>query len=55
MSYELQKVFVTELYKVIDLHEFVKMCKYTNQTFKNVNDKFKNIRKNFEDNADDAA
>ncbi len=55
MSYELQKVLVTESYKVIDLHEFVKMCKYTNQTLKNVNNKFKNIREDFEDNADDAA
>ncbi len=55
MSYELQKVLVIESYKVIDLHEFVKMCRYTNQTLKNVNNKFRNIREDFEDNADDAA
>ncbi len=55
MSYELQKVFAIESYKAIDLHEFVKMYRYTNQTFRNVNNKFKNIRENFEDNADDAA
>jgi hypothetical protein len=47
MSYELQKALVIESYKVIDLHEFVKMCKYTNQTLKNVNNKFKNIREDF--------
>ncbi len=53
MSYELQKVFVTESYKVIDLHEFVKMCKYTNQTLRDVNNKFRNIKEDFEDNVDD--
>ncbi len=55
MSYELQKTLAIESYKTIDLHEFVKMCRYTNQTLKNVNNKFKNIREDFEDNADDAA
>ncbi len=44
-----------ESYKATDLHEFVKMCRYTNQTLRNVNNKFKNIREDFEDNADDAA
>jgi hypothetical protein len=55
MSYELQKVLAIESYKVIDLHEFVKMCRYTNQTLRDVNNRFRNIRENFEDNADDAA
>jgi hypothetical protein len=55
MSYELQKVFAIKSYKAIGLHEFVKMCRYTNQTFKNVNNKFRNIREDFENNADDAA
>jgi hypothetical protein len=54
MSYELQKAFVIKSYKVIDLHEFVKMCKYMNQTLRDVNNKFKNIKEDFEDNADDA-
>jgi hypothetical protein len=39
MSYELQKAFAIESYKVIDLHEFVKMCRYTDQTLRNVNNK----------------
>jgi hypothetical protein len=30
MSYELQKIFAIESYKATDLHEFVKMCRYTN-------------------------
>ncbi len=55
MSYELQKVLAIELYKATDLHEFVKMCRYTNQTLRNVNNRFKNIKEDFEDNADDAA
>ncbi len=55
MSYELQKTLTIESYKTIDLHEFVKMCKYTNQTLRNVNNKFRNIKEDFEDNADDVA
>jgi hypothetical protein len=55
MSYELQKALATESYKATDLHEFAKMCRYTNQTLKNVNNKSRNIREDFEDNADDAA
>jgi hypothetical protein len=53
MSYELQKTLVIESYKATDLHEFVKMCRYTNQTLRNVNNKFKNIKEDFENNADD--
>jgi hypothetical protein len=52
MSYELQKAFATESYKVIDLHEFVKMCRYTNQTLRNVNNKFRNIREDFASDAE---
>ncbi len=47
MSYELQKVLAIESYKIIDLHEFAKMCRYTDQTLRNVNNKFRNIKKNF--------
>ncbi len=59
MFYELQKVLVIESYKIIDLHEFAKMCRYTDQTLRNVNNKFRNIRDfnsddNVDDNADDA-
>jgi hypothetical protein len=39
MSYELQKVLAIESYKVTDLHEFAKMCRYTDQTLRNVNNK----------------
>jgi hypothetical protein len=54
ISYELQKAFVIESYKVIDLHEFAKMCRYTDQTLRDVNNKFRNIRDfNSDDNVDD--
>jgi hypothetical protein len=39
MSYELQKILAIESYKATDLHEFVKMCRYIDQTLKDVNNK----------------
>jgi hypothetical protein len=41
MSYELQKTLTIESYKATDLHEFVKMCRYIDQTLRNVNNKSK--------------
>ncbi len=52
MSYELQKTLATKFYKAIDLHEFAKMCRYIDQTFRNVNNKFKNIREDFVNSAE---
>ncbi len=39
MFYELQKALTIKSYKATDLHEFVKMCRYTNQILKNMNNK----------------
>jgi hypothetical protein len=50
MSYELQKALAIESYKAIDLHEFVKMCRYTNQILRDVNNKSK--REEFFDDAE---
>jgi hypothetical protein len=50
MSYELQKALTIESYKTTDLHEFVKMCRYTNQILKNVNNKLR--REEFSDDAE---
>jgi hypothetical protein len=50
MSYELQKVLVIESYKATDLHEFVKMCRYTNQILRNVNNKSR--REEFSDDVE---
>ncbi len=57
MSYELQKILAIESYKTTDLHEFAKMCRYTNQTLRDVENNSRNIRKDFnnDDNTDDAA
>jgi hypothetical protein len=49
MSYELQKALVIESYKAIDLHKFAKICRYTNQILRNVNNKSK--REEFFDDA----
>jgi hypothetical protein len=54
MSYELQKTLTTKFYKAIDLHEFAKMCRYIDQTLRDVDNKFRNIREDFEDDASDA-
>jgi hypothetical protein len=50
MSYELQKVFVIESYKATDFHEFVKICRYTNQILRNVNNKSR--REEFSDDVE---
>jgi hypothetical protein len=50
MSYELQKTLTIESYKATDLHEFVKMCRYTNQILRNVNNKSR--REKFFDDAE---
>jgi hypothetical protein len=52
MSYELQKTLATKFYKTIDLHEFAKMCRYIDQTLKDVNNKFRNIREDFVNSAE---
>jgi hypothetical protein len=39
MFYELQKALTIKSYKTTDLHKFVKMCHYTNQMLRNVNNK----------------
>ncbi len=50
MSYELQKTLAIESYKTTDLHEFVKICRYTNQILRNVNNKSR--REEFFDDAE---
>ncbi len=39
MFYELQKTLTTKSCKTTDLHEFVKMCRYIDQTLRDVNNK----------------
>ncbi len=52
MSYELQKALATESYKATDLHEFAKMCRYTNQTLRDVDNKSRNTRGGFASEAE---
>jgi hypothetical protein len=52
MSYELQKVFVIELYKATDVHKFVKICRYIDQTLRNVDNKSRREDCNNDDNVD---
>jgi hypothetical protein len=50
MSNELQKVLAIKSYKATDLHEFAKMCRYTNQILRDVNNKSR--REEFSDEAE---
>jgi hypothetical protein len=52
MSYELQKTLTTKFYKAINFHDFAKMCRYIDQTLRNVNNKFRNIKEDFVNNAE---
>ncbi len=49
MLYELQKVLAIESYKATDVHKFVKMCRYTNQILREMNNKSR--REEFSSNA----
>ncbi len=45
----MQKVLTFDIYKTIDLYEFVKLCQYIDQTLRDVNIKFRNTRNNYEE------
>ncbi len=49
MSFELQKVLAFDIYKTIDLYEFARLCQFINQTLRDVNTKFRNIREEYEE------
>jgi hypothetical protein len=48
MFWDLQKTLTFNIYKTIDLYEFAHLCQFINQTLRDVNTKFKNIRKKYE-------
>jgi hypothetical protein len=54
MSYELQKILAIESYKATDLHKFVKICRYIDQTSRDVDNKSRREDFNNDDNVDDA-
>ncbi len=48
MFFELQKVLAFDIYKIIDLYEFVKLCQFIDQILRDVNIKFRNVREEYE-------
>jgi hypothetical protein len=42
MFWDLQKTLASNIYKIIDLYEFVRLCQFIDQTPKNVNSKTRN-------------
>ncbi len=50
MSFNLQKTLTFNINKTIDLYEFVKLCQFIDQTLRDVNIKFRNVREDYENN-----
>ncbi len=48
MSFELQEALAFDIYKTIDLYEFVKLCQFIDQILRDVNIKFRNVREEYE-------
>jgi hypothetical protein len=45
MFWNLQKTLASNIYKAIDLYEFVRLCQFTNQTLRDVNSKIRNVNR----------
>jgi hypothetical protein len=45
MSWDLQKILTSDIYKTIDLYEFVRLCQFIDQTLRDVNSKIKNVNR----------
>jgi hypothetical protein len=45
MSWDLQKTLTSDIYKAIDLYEFVRFCQFTDQTLRDVDNKIKNVNR----------
>jgi hypothetical protein len=45
MFWDLQKTLTSNIYKTIDLYEFVRLCQFTNQTLRDVNSKIRNVNR----------
>ncbi len=41
----MQKTLASDIYKAIDLYEFVRLCQFIDQTLRNVNNKARNINR----------
>jgi hypothetical protein len=49
MFWYLQRTLVFDIYKTIDLYEFVRLYQFIDQTLRDVNIKFRNIREEYEE------
>jgi hypothetical protein len=49
MFWNLQKTLTSNIYKVIDLYKFARFCQFIDQTLRDVNTKFKNIKREYEE------
>ncbi len=43
MFWDLQRTLASDIYKTIDLYEFVRLCQFTDQTLRDVDSKIKNV------------
>ncbi len=48
MFFDLQKVLTFDIYKTIDLYEFVKLCQFIDQILRDENIKFRNVKDEWE-------
>jgi hypothetical protein len=45
MSWDLQKTLASDIYKAIDLYEFVCLCQFIDQTLRDVDNKIRNVNR----------
>jgi hypothetical protein len=45
MFWDLQKTLTSNIYKAIDLYEFVRLCQFTDQTLRDVDSKIRNVNR----------
>jgi hypothetical protein len=45
MFWDLQKTLTSDIYKIIDLYEFVRLCQFINQILRDVNNKTRNFNR----------
>ncbi len=48
MFWDLQKILTFDIYKKIDLYKFARLCQFIDQTLRDVDTKFSNIKREYE-------
>ncbi len=54
MFFKLQKALTFDIYKKIDLYEFVKLCQFIDQILRDVNIKFRNVKEEYEEDYEES-